>query len=311
MIPKLPAISGVMVNLRELELFGTLMRVGTTTETARVLGISQPGVSGQIRRLEARLGFALFRRSGNRLEPTAEARALFAEAAPAFAAQAALRQRIEALRRDDAGAVAVSATPAIVEGFLAPRLASAGFAGWRRRLRLMVTDPEGDLRGGRAEFGLQLAVPPRAEFTTATLAVVPLVAVMKAEDALAGRPTLDLATIARRPLVGYDPDWSPMGAAIRDAFRRAGLAPDLAAEAPFCATVCQLVAACGGIGIIDAMTAGRLDPRLVARPIVAAPAVPLVAFHRRDPPLRAAALALWEALARGAVRPDRGGHADQ
>ena len=88
------------MNLRELELFGTLMRVGTTIETARVLGISQPGVSAQIRRLEAQLGFALFRRKGNRLEPTAEADQLMAAAAPAFAAQAALNLRIEGLRHD-------------------------------------------------------------------------------------------------------------------------------------------------------------------------------------------------------------------
>lgn len=33
------------MNLREMELFGTLMRVGTVTETAKLLGISQPSVS--------------------------------------------------------------------------------------------------------------------------------------------------------------------------------------------------------------------------------------------------------------------------
>ena len=72
------------MDLRELELFGTLMRVGTTTETARLLGISQPGVSGQLKRLESRLGVSLFHRTGNRLEPTHEANELFALAVPIF-----------------------------------------------------------------------------------------------------------------------------------------------------------------------------------------------------------------------------------
>jgi DNA-binding transcriptional LysR family regulator len=285
-----------MMTLREIELFGTLMRVGTTIETARVLGISQPGVSAQIRRLEARLGFALFRRSGNRLEPTAEARLLFVEAAPAFAAQTALHQRIDGLRRGAGDPVAVSATPAIVEGFLAPRLAQAGYSGWRRRLRLWVTEPEPDVHGGRADFGLQMAVPPRAEFTAVTLSEVPLVAVLRRGDALSSRPRLDLATLARGPLVAYDPDWSPMGAVIRDGFRRAGLTLELSAEAPFCSTVCHLVAACGGIGIIDAMTARTLGPELVARPLAEDMTLPLVAFHRRDQPMRAAAMALLDAL---------------
>jgi len=72
------------MDLRELELFGTLMRVGTTIETARLLGISQPSVSGQLKRLESRLGFSLFHRTGNRLEPTREANELFALSMPIF-----------------------------------------------------------------------------------------------------------------------------------------------------------------------------------------------------------------------------------
>lgn len=84
------------MNLRELELFGTLMRVGTTTETARLLGISQPAVSGQLKRLEGRLGMSLFHRTGNRLEPTREANELFAMAMPIFSTHATIRSKLRA-----------------------------------------------------------------------------------------------------------------------------------------------------------------------------------------------------------------------
>ena len=120
------------MNLTEMELFGTLMRVSTTVETARVLGISQPGVSAQIKRLEGRLGFRLFIRRGNRLVATDEARQLFAEAAPIFSTQAALQKRIEALRQADNDPIRLSTTPAVLDGFIAPRLAAAGFSGWHR-----------------------------------------------------------------------------------------------------------------------------------------------------------------------------------
>lgn len=40
------------MDLTEVELFGTLMQTGTATETARVLGISQPGVSARLKRME-------------------------------------------------------------------------------------------------------------------------------------------------------------------------------------------------------------------------------------------------------------------
>ncbi|MCM2397445.1 LysR family transcriptional regulator [Rhizobium sp. S95] len=285
------------MNLRELELFGTLMRVGTTIETAAVLGISQPGVSAQIKRIEARLRLTLFQRVGNRLEPTAEAHALFAQAAPIFTTQAEIRSRIEELASAARAPVTISATPAIVEGFLAERLATAGYDNWRKHLRLWVTEPETDVRSGRADIGLQMAVPAKADFHAETLMEVALGAVMRRDHPLASKDRLSITDIAAEPLVSYDPAWSPMGAVIQQAFRAKGLKYNLSCEAPFCSTVCHLVEACGGVGVIDALTAGRLtSPALVWKPLGNVPTVPLIVFHRRKEPLRSAVLSLLTLL---------------
>ncbi|MFN7010195.1 MAG: LysR family transcriptional regulator [Allorhizobium sp.] len=285
------------MNLRELELFGTLMRVGTTIETAAVLGISQPSVSAQIKRIEARLRLTLFQRVGNRLEPTAEAHALFAQAAPIFATQAEIRSRIEGLASAARAPVTISATPAIVEGFLAERLATSGYDNWRKHLRLWVTEPETDVRSGRADIGLQMAVPAKADFHAETLMDVALGAVMRRDHVLASKDRLSITDIATEPLVSYDPAWSPMGAVIQQAFRAKGLQYNLSCEAPFCSTVCHLVEACGGVGVIDALTAGRLNsPALVWKPLGNVPTVPLIVFHRRKEPLRSAVLSLLTLL---------------
>lgn len=285
------------MNLRELELFGTLMRVGTTIETAAVLGISQPGVSAQIKRIEARLRLTLFQRVGNRLEPTAEAHALFAQAAPIFTTQAEIRSRIEGLASAARAPVTISATPAIVEGFLAERLATAGYDNWRKHLRLWVTEPETDVRSGRADIGLQMAVPAKADFHAETLMDVALGAAMRRDHPLASKDRLSITDIAAEPLVSYDPAWSPMGAVIQQAFRAKGLKYNLSCEAPFCSTVCHLVEACGGVGVIDALTAGRLtSPALVWKPLGNVPTVPLIVFHRRKEPLRSAVLSLLTLL---------------
>lgn len=285
------------MNLRELELFGTLMRVGTTIETAAVLGISQPSVSAQIKRIEARLRLTLFQRVGNRLEPTAEAHSLFAQAAPIFTTQAEIRSRIEGLASAARAPVTISATPAIVEGFLAERLATAGYDNWRKHLRLWVTEPETDVRSGRADIGLQMAVPAKADFHAETLMEVALGAVMRRDHPLASKDRLSITDIAAEPLVSYDPAWSPMGAVIQQAFRAKGLKYNLSCEAPFCSTVCHLVEACGGVGVIDALTASRLtSPALVWKPLGNVPTVPLIVFHRRKEPLRSAVLSLLTLL---------------
>lgn len=285
------------MDLAEIEVFGTLMRVRTTIETARVLRLSQPAVSDRLKRLETRLGFLLFQRRGNRLEPTAEAIDLYSQTAAIFMAQKEIRDRVEAIRGDQQRPVTISATPAVVEGFLAPRLARAGYKGWARSLRLWVGEPEEDVRKGRADIGMQMAVPPRADLVEETLCQVPLMAVFVPGSPLRHKAELSLQDIAAHPLIGFDPDWSPMGAVIHKAFLSQGLSYRLACQVPYSSTVCHMVAACGGVGIIDAMTAASpLTTALSVRPVPQVPPLALRAFHRRDIPLRARAQEVLLAL---------------
>lgn len=289
----------MIVNLRELELFGTLMRVGTTTETARLLGISQPAVSGQLKRLEGRLGISLFHRTGNRLEPTREANELFALAVPIFGTHAMIRSKLSDMRHHAEKPVAISATPALVESYLGPILIRAGYQNWKKRITIRVHTPEDDLRSGEADIGLQMAVPPRAEFQAHTVGKIPLVAVLRQNDPLAQEARLACAVIAAHPLVCYNADWSPMGSSIRRAFAAQGLRYDPACTVPFCANVCSMVRICGGVGIVDAMTARDYVMKgLVSRPIRDMPDVSIVAFHRRHEPMRAPVQDLLTSLLR-------------
>ena len=293
------------MDLRELELFGTLMRVGTTTETARLLGISQPSVSGQLKRLESRLGFSLFHRTGNRLEATQEANELFALSMTIFNTHALVRSKLPTLRNLASRPVAISATPALVESFIGPVLIRAGYRNWKKRIVLRVHSPEDDLRNGEADIGLQMALPPKAEFQAYVVGQTSLVAVMQADHPLAQSAKLNCAAVSTQPLVCYNADWSPMGESIRSAFAAQGLAYDPVCMVPFCANVCSMVRACGGVGIVDAMTARDYAMQgLVSREIVDIPPVSIIAFHRRNEPLRAPVQGFLAALRKSAARTD-------
>jgi DNA-binding transcriptional LysR family regulator len=144
---------------------------------------------------------------------------------------------------------------------------------------------------------MQMAVPPRADLVEEKLGSVALMAVCGMNSPISQASELSLEEIAAHPLVGYDPDWSPMGAVIRNAFLSRGLRYKLACQVPYSSTVCHMVAACGGVGIIDAMTArSSLTNRLVVLPVPQLPPLSLHAFHRRDTPLRARAQDLLLAL---------------
>jgi DNA-binding transcriptional LysR family regulator len=67
------------MNLRQIEVFRAVMTTGSTTNAARLLHVSQPGISRLLRHFELQLGVALFERRNGRLVATPEAHTLHAE----------------------------------------------------------------------------------------------------------------------------------------------------------------------------------------------------------------------------------------
>lgn len=68
------------ISIRQLQAFREVMRSGTVSEAARILGRTQPAVSALIGNLEAELQLSLFRRQKGRMEPTPEAQFFAGEA---------------------------------------------------------------------------------------------------------------------------------------------------------------------------------------------------------------------------------------
>lgn len=113
-----------MINLRQVEVFYTIMRAGSVTEAARVLNVTQPAVSAALKQLEARLGMKLFERVGGRLHPTAEARGLMPDVAEIFGRLGAVERLSQDLARGARGALSVAATPPLADGYVAKAVAA-------------------------------------------------------------------------------------------------------------------------------------------------------------------------------------------
>ncbi|MGX1787000.1 LysR family transcriptional regulator [Bosea sp. NPDC055332] len=63
-----------MMNVRQVETFDVVMKVGSISRAAEILDVTQPVVSRTIAELESALGFSLFDRVRNRIVPTPEAK---------------------------------------------------------------------------------------------------------------------------------------------------------------------------------------------------------------------------------------------
>jgi DNA-binding transcriptional LysR family regulator len=108
------------VLLNGLRAFEAAARLGSFTLAAKELHVTQAAVSQQVRLLETRLGFALFRRRANELELTDQGRAFQPGLTDAFDRIERLTDQVSAMR---SGLVLVAGiAPAFAMNWLIPRL---------------------------------------------------------------------------------------------------------------------------------------------------------------------------------------------
>jgi DNA-binding transcriptional LysR family regulator len=104
------------MELRQLEYLVAVVDSGGFTRAAECLHVAQPGVSAQIRRLEAELGEELLERAPRGVRPTAAGAALLPHARAALDAVAGAREAVQELRglvRGQVSVGVVTACPAI------------------------------------------------------------------------------------------------------------------------------------------------------------------------------------------------------
>jgi LysR family transcriptional regulator, hydrogen peroxide-inducible genes activator len=109
-------------DLRQLECFCAVARLGSFTKAAAEVGIAQPSLSEQIAKLEQGLSSVLVERLGRRIELTPAGLALLPKARSILEDAAALPHYLETVRTGLGGPLRVGAIPTILPYFLAPRL---------------------------------------------------------------------------------------------------------------------------------------------------------------------------------------------
>ncbi len=101
------------MNSRHIEIFAAVMKAGTISRAAEVLGVTQPGVSRTVAELEASLGFALFDRVRNRIIPTPEAQQFYREVQAVYRGMDALRATAARIRDQGAGQLRIGSLSAL------------------------------------------------------------------------------------------------------------------------------------------------------------------------------------------------------
>jgi DNA-binding transcriptional LysR family regulator len=258
------------LNLRHLEAFRAVMLAGTVVGAARLLSLSQPGISRTIGLLELRLGYALFERRGRRLVPTAEAEALHREIEQVYSGIERIAQVAQDIRFQRAGALRIATLPALAQ-WLVPQ-AIARFLAERPKVTVFVQSlPSRQIAElvSTRQFDVGVVELPlsRPAIEIDPLQPVQSMAVLPAKHRLARNKQISLCDLAGERMILLS-QHSYVRYQIDDAFSTVGVAPEVVIETPSSSIACAMVAAGAGITLVSKWTAEPFaGPDIVVRPV--------------------------------------------
>ena len=252
------------MNLQELRYFAAVVEFRHFGKAAEACHVSQPTLSGQLRKLEDELGVKLLERTNKRVEVTPVGRQILEHARRALAEAGQIESVARAARDPLVGALRLGAIPTLAP-YLLPlvlkplRAAYPGLAIelWEDQTRLLI---EG-LRSHRLDAALVASPTGSAEFSEVALFAEPLMAVLPPEHALAQKQVIDESALAADLLVMAD-GHCLANHSLAACGAKAGL--QSAMQAATLETLVNLVAAGYGTTLIPALAAPWIENRWLA-----------------------------------------------
>jgi DNA-binding transcriptional LysR family regulator len=259
-----------MINLRHIEVFYAIMRAGSVTEAARILNVTQPAVSVALKHLETRLRMKLFDRSGGRLQPTPEAKALLPDVAEIFGRLGAVERFSQDLAGGARGVLSIAATPPLCDGFVAKAVATfvAKRPGVKVNLHALASPMVLD-RVINREVDLGVVYEPvvGSAVDTEVIMRAAIGCIMPARHPLAKRATIRVRDLAPYPVVTYLPQ-ALLRPYIDHLLSRKTSAIRIPVETGTSATAIMLAVHGAGIALVEtALFAARPVAGFVMRPV--------------------------------------------
>lgn len=224
------------MELRQLEYFVAVADEASFTRAAAKVHVAQPGVSAQVRRLEAELGQELLDRSGRTVRLTEAGLAVLPYARAALDAAAGTRSAVEELTGLMRGHVTIGTVTSIsFEDIDLPGLL-AGFHEEHPAVEITLTATNTDelltaLHAGRLDLALiGLSTTPPPELGVEVLVSEPLVAVVAHTHPLATKAAITLRALTEHTLISL-PRGTGLRTCLDQATAAARLRPRIAFEA--------------------------------------------------------------------------------
>ncbi|MYN12963.1 LysR family transcriptional regulator [Pusillimonas sp. TS35] len=257
------------LNFQQIQAFKAVMETGTTTKAALALNTTQPSISRRLAELRAATGLELFDLYNGRLRPTREGSQLYQAVRKHFDGLEKIESAVQILRRSGTGVLRIGSTPTLAAGMLPDIVARfmRQHPGIYVNLQTLGTPQLTEhLRQGLIDFVLTTGTIEQNDIVSSLLMRASAVCVMPREHPLASVETVGLEGLHKHKLILLN-DTDDIVIAMRAQLRNHEYPDDIAIETNSSITICSLVAAGAGVGIVNPFVAKSFADRLVVKPL--------------------------------------------
>ncbi len=192
------------MNIEQLYTFEEVARLGSFSEVAKKLGLSQPAVSFQVQKLEQELGIRLIDRSQRAVTLTGAGKRLLAFAETVDMEREHLKYDLEQMRDEVAGDLFISAST-IPGEYLLPQLL-AKFKQQHPAVKIQVDVSDSltvieRIGGSKAEIGFCGAAPEGRDLAFFSIAGDEIVLIVPPEHPFVKKGAVDPAELAGEPFI--------------------------------------------------------------------------------------------------------------
>lgn len=258
------------LNFQQIQAFKAVMELGTTTRAAQFLNTTQPSVSRRIAEIQAATGLALFELHRGRLRPSDEAKLLYKTIQKHFQGLESIESVIAIMRRSGTGVLRLGSTPTLGMGLL-PRIVQPFLERYpdvhidiqtttSRQLMDYLHQDLIDLAFTTSDFDDD-EIQPQIVDRSQAVCVLPL------DHPLAHKEHIHFSDLKDSRILSLS-DNDELALRIAALMRDNALTQGVAIETTSSVTICALVAAGTGVGIVNPYVASTFAQQLLVKPLM-------------------------------------------
>lgn len=266
------------MNHKQLTAFRAVMLSGSISEAARMIYVTQPAVSRQIKALEESLAMVLFERRKNRLYPTKEAHAFFREVRRHYIGMNNLKKAADQIRLMRRGrlqfttmpAIASTIMPLILKRFLLKHSDVA--INFSPHLSIEAVN---QVSGQKFDLGLVMLPIDSKKISFGPCYQIDCQCILPKNHRLTNQTFITATDLHKEPFVVIGFENALVREKIDEAFKQVQSEPDERIETMLFFTAAQFVAEGLGVSIVDPFTAKTFSDHGLVVALPFQPSVPM------------------------------------